>query len=190
MFSAFSPVFCVRFSADGKYLATGRKNITQIYDTKTGTEIWFGLFLVYVGRWGPWLTSSFLHSTLMDEKVLHIDALGILDVCFSPDGKLLATAGRDGVVRVSSRTFMLAIVIAVITIFEANAQHSATFGALGLGHRQEENPQRIQGSHPGDPLARFLVGWEIPCLWVGRSYNEDLGYGGRVVEDPCNRRQH
>ena len=72
------------------------------------------------------LTPSLLHSVLV---VGTADEL-IWRVCFSPDGKLLATAGKEGVIRVSSRTFILAIVIAVITIFETNAQHSATFGAL------------------------------------------------------------
>ena len=55
MFSVFSPVFCVRFSSDGKYLAVGCGEIAQIYDTETGDQIWFSLFLVHVGRWGPWL---------------------------------------------------------------------------------------------------------------------------------------
>jgi len=129
------------------------------------------------------LTPSLLHSVLVDETENITKS-----VCFSPDGKLLATAAREGVVRVSSRTFMLTIVIAVI-ISKANAQHNAAFCALGLGHRQKANPQQIQGPHPGDQLGRFLVGREIPHLWVGRSYNEDLGYHGRLVKDPCNHRQ-
>ncbi|KAL5495939.1 TUP1_1 [Sanghuangporus weigelae] len=33
-------VGCVRFSADGKYLATGCNRAAQIYDTKTGQKIW------------------------------------------------------------------------------------------------------------------------------------------------------
>jgi len=140
-------------------------------------------------RWpmGPLaLTPQFLHSFLIDTNANEY----VWSVCFSPDGKLLATAAEDGVVRVSPRTFMLAIVFAVIVIFEANAQYRTTFGALGLGHRQEASPQQIRGSHPGHPLGSFLVGREIHRLWVGRSYNEDLGYDGRVVEDHCNRRQY
>jgi WD40 repeat protein len=33
-------VCCVRFSADGKYLATGCNRTAQIYDTKTGQKTW------------------------------------------------------------------------------------------------------------------------------------------------------
>ena len=82
------------------------------------------------------LTPSLLHSVLIDGT-----ANITTSVCFSPDGKLLATAAVDGVVRVSSTILMLAIFIAVIIIFEPNAQHRSNFGPLDLGHRQEANPQ-------------------------------------------------
>jgi general transcriptional corepressor TUP1 len=38
-----SVVCCVRFSADGKYLATGCNRTTQIYDTKTGQKTWLSI---------------------------------------------------------------------------------------------------------------------------------------------------
>jgi WD40 repeat protein len=38
---ACSVVCCVRFSADGKFLATGCNRTAQIYDTKTGTKTWY-----------------------------------------------------------------------------------------------------------------------------------------------------
>jgi len=131
------------------------------------------------------LTPLLLHSVLADKTADRT----IWSVCFSPDGRLLATGAGDGVVRVSFRTLMLAIKIAIIIIFEANAQHNATFGALDLGYREEENTQQIPRSHQGCLLARFLHGREIPRLWVGRSYDEDLGCGGRVVEDPWKQGQ-
>jgi len=134
------------------------------------------------------LTPSLLHSVLVDETADNTNDLYIRSVCFSPDGKLLATGAEDKTIRVSSRTLMLTIVIAVIIVFEPSAEHSTTFGALDLGYCQETNPQHIPGSHSGDLFARFLVGREIDRLWVRRSYDEDLGYDGRVVEDPCNHR--
>ena len=90
----------------------------------------------------------------------------IYSVCFSPDGKLLATGALDGVVRVSSRITILAIVIAVIIIFGANLQHRMTFGTLDLEYRQEENLQNIPGPHQGSLLGYFLVGWGVGFLWV------------------------
>ena len=37
----WSVVCCVRFSADGKFLATGCNRTAQIYDTKTGAKTWY-----------------------------------------------------------------------------------------------------------------------------------------------------
>ena len=57
---------------------------------------------------------------------------------------------------------------------------------LDLGYHQEASLEQISGSHLLCRLGRFLPGREIGRLWVERWY-EDLGYDGRVVEDPCNR---
>ena len=108
------------------------------------------------------LIPSLLHSTLVHKAAVEF----ILSVCFSPDGKLLATGAMDGVVRVSSGTFMSATAIIAIIVFEKNAQHRTTSGALDLGHCQEANPQQIQGSHKCDPLTCFLIRREIAYLWV------------------------
>jgi len=83
------------------------------------------------------LIPSLLHIALVHEPVNKI----IWSVCFSPDGKLLATGAEDGVIRVGPRTFVLAIVLAVTIIVEANAQHGATFGTLDLGYRHQANHQ-------------------------------------------------
>ena len=108
------------------------------------------------------LTSSLLHSVLVHETTSKV----IYSVAFNPDGKLLVTGAKDGVVRVSSRVIILAIVIAVI-IFRENAQHRMIFGALDLGYRQEANLQNIPGSHRCSPVGHFLVGWGVGFLWVG-----------------------
>ena len=41
-FLAISSIFDVRFSADGKYLATSSRCEARIYDAETGIQIWFG----------------------------------------------------------------------------------------------------------------------------------------------------
>jgi len=73
-----SVVCCVRFSADGKYLATGCNRTAQIYDTKTGAKT----------------------CVLMDEEASKTGDLYIRSVCFSPDGKLLATGAEDKQIRI------------------------------------------------------------------------------------------
>jgi len=134
------------------------------------------------------LTPSLLYSTLVHKATDNT----ILSICFSPDGELLATGAMDGVVQVSSGTFIPAVVIVVVVvvIFKPNAQHRTTSGVLDLGCCQEANPQQFPGSHWQDGLlALSLMGREIACLWVVQLYDEDLGYDGWVVEDPCNYRQ-
>jgi glucose repression regulatory protein TUP1 len=73
-----SVVCCVRFSADGKYLATGCNRTAQIYDTKTGAKT----------------------CVLLDDTVGKSGDLYIRSVCFSPDGKFLATGAEDKQIRI------------------------------------------------------------------------------------------
>ncbi|KAI0724965.1 WD40-repeat-containing domain protein [Fomitopsis betulina] len=73
-----SVVCCVRFSADGKFLATGCNRTAQIYDTKTGQKT----------------------CVLVDEAASKTGDLYIRSVCFSPDGKLLATGAEDKQIRI------------------------------------------------------------------------------------------
>ncbi|KAL4789909.1 WD40 repeat-like protein [Aspergillus venezuelensis] len=73
-----SVVCCVRFSRDGKYLATGCNRSAQIFDVNTGQTI----------------------ATLQDESVDKSGDLYIRSVCFSPDGKMLATGAEDKQIRV------------------------------------------------------------------------------------------
>ncbi|KAJ1903660.1 general transcription repressor, partial [Tieghemiomyces parasiticus] len=73
-----SVVCCVRFSADGKYLATGCNRTAQIFDAE-GCE--------------PVIT-------LNDESVSKEGDLYIRSVCFSPDGAYLATGAEDKLIRI------------------------------------------------------------------------------------------
>ncbi|KAI1268657.1 WD40-repeat-containing domain protein [Xylariaceae sp. FL1019] len=73
-----SVVCCVRFSHDGKYVATGCNRSAQIYDVQTGEKV----------------------CVLQDENADVTGDLYIRSVCFSPDGKYLATGAEDKLIRV------------------------------------------------------------------------------------------
>ncbi|PBP22775.1 WD40 repeat-like protein [Diplocarpon rosae] len=73
-----SVVCCVRFSHDGKYVATGCNRSAQIFDVVTGAKV----------------------CVLQDESVDSVGDLYIRSVCFSPDGRYLATGAEDKLIRV------------------------------------------------------------------------------------------
>ena len=74
-----SVVCCVRFSHDGKYVATGCNRAAQIYEVQTGRLV----------------------TCLQDDSVEKDGDLYIRSVCFSPDGRYLATGAEDKLIRVS-----------------------------------------------------------------------------------------
>ncbi|KAK6527641.1 hypothetical protein TWF694_004624 [Orbilia ellipsospora] len=73
-----SVVCCVRFSHDGKYLATGCNKSAQIFDAQTGHQI----------------------ALFQTESVDAEDEVYIRSVCFSPDGYYLATGSEGGQLKV------------------------------------------------------------------------------------------
>jgi glucose repression regulatory protein TUP1 len=74
-----SVVCCVRFSQDGKYVATGCNRSAQIFDVHTGEKV----------------------CVLEDHNAQDVSAdLYIRSVCFSPDGRFLATGAEDKMIRV------------------------------------------------------------------------------------------
>ncbi|KAK7451772.1 general transcription repressor [Stygiomarasmius scandens] len=73
-----SVVCCVRFSPNGKYLATGCDRMAQIYDMETGER-----------------TCTFAHGDAHSDNDMYVRSL-----CFSPDGKYLATGSEDQQIRV------------------------------------------------------------------------------------------
>ncbi|KAJ2802097.1 general transcription repressor [Coemansia helicoidea] len=73
-----SVVCCVKFSADGKYLATGCNRTTQIWNVATGNK----------------------ECVLADENTPKNGDLYIRAVCFSPDGKYLVTGAEDKQIRI------------------------------------------------------------------------------------------
>ena len=78
-----SVVCCVRFSHDGKYVATGCNRSAQIFEVASGNMM----------------------VKLQDESVEKDGDLYIRSVCFSPDGIYLATGAEDKVIRVSRISF-------------------------------------------------------------------------------------
>eukprot|EP00002_Diphylleia_rotans_P009658 TRINITY_DN20024_c0_g1_i1.p1 TRINITY_DN20024_c0_g1~~TRINITY_DN20024_c0_g1_i1.p1 ORF type:complete len:481 (+),score=78.01 TRINITY_DN20024_c0_g1_i1:144-1586(+) len=78
-----SVVCCVKFSRDGRYLATGCNKSAQIYDVETGEK-----------------------SCIFSDELLEVEGtrkegdLYIRSVCFSPDGKYLAAGAEDRTVKV------------------------------------------------------------------------------------------
>ncbi|KAI9317623.1 WD40-repeat-containing domain protein [Dichotomocladium elegans] len=73
-----SVVCCVKFSADGKYLAAGCNRTTFIYDVATSRRV----------------------CALQDESVQRDGDLYIRSVCFSPNGSYLATGAEDKQIRI------------------------------------------------------------------------------------------
>ncbi|KAL8710492.1 MAG: hypothetical protein Q9220_004924 [cf. Caloplaca sp. 1 TL-2023] len=73
-----SVVCCVRFSHDGRYVATGCNRSAQIFEVNSGSQV----------------------TKLQDESVDKDGDLYIRSVCFSPDGKYLATGAEDKQIRV------------------------------------------------------------------------------------------
>lgn len=73
-----SVVCCVRFSSDGRYVATGCNRSAQIFEVSTGSQV----------------------AKLQDDSVDKDGDLYIRSVCFSPDGKYLATGAEDKQIRV------------------------------------------------------------------------------------------
>jgi glucose repression regulatory protein TUP1 len=73
-----SVVCCVRFSQDGRFVATGCNRSAQIYDVETGNIV----------------------AHLQDSSLPEDGDLYIRSVCFSPNGHYLATGAEDKVIRV------------------------------------------------------------------------------------------
>lgn len=78
-----SVVCCVKFSHDGKYIATGSNRIAQVFNVETGEVV----------------------CVLEEPNYRDIDSdmdcdVYIRSVCFSPDGQYLATGAEDKIIRV------------------------------------------------------------------------------------------
>ncbi|KAG0658800.1 general transcription repressor [Monosporozyma unispora] len=99
-FDHSSVVCCVRFSNDGQFLATGCNRTTQVYNVASGELI---CSLSDDNTLNTHMEQSTIISaaetTNAGEKDANSD-LYIRSVCFSPDGKLLATGAEDKLIRI------------------------------------------------------------------------------------------
>ncbi|KAF1346717.1 WD40-repeat-containing domain protein [Delphinella strobiligena] len=73
-----SVVCCVRFSRDGRFVATGCNRSAQIFDVESGQQV----------------------KHLQDTSLSQDGDLYIRSVCFSPDGVYLATGAEDKIIRI------------------------------------------------------------------------------------------
>ncbi|KAK9461567.1 WD40-repeat-containing domain protein [Lipomyces oligophaga] len=111
-----SVVCCVRFSADGNYVATGCNRSAQIYDVQTGQRI----------------------CHLQDDSVDREGDLYIRSVCFSPDGRYLATGAEDKQIRVwdiKSKTIRNVFTGHEQDIYSLDFARNGRFIASGSGDR-------------------------------------------------------
>lgn len=112
-----SVVCCVRFSRDGKYLATGCNRSAQIFDVTTGQNV----------------------ATLQDENVDKNGDLYIRSVCFSPDGKYLATGAEDKQIRVCGPAVTSLVIVdaALVRCYSELLRLTFFFFflPLGVGHQ-------------------------------------------------------
>ena len=113
-----SVVCCVRFSHDGKYVATGCNRSAQIYDVATGEKV------------------CVLEDHTATDPMGGTD-LYIRSVCFSPDGRYLATGAEDKMIRVSSSTISITLVTKYFELGLLTCNE-------GMGYPKQKHSQPVQ----------------------------------------------
>lgn len=118
-----SVVCCVRYSRDGRYLATGSNKVADIYDPSTGQRI-----------------ARFVDASRGEEE----DASSSNDsyvraVCFSPDGNWLITGAEDRVVKIwdiRNRSVKHTLVGHGTDIYSVDASADGRFIISGSGDKK------------------------------------------------------
>ncbi|KAK8213225.1 general transcription repressor [Zalaria obscura] len=111
-----SVVCCVRFSRDGRFVATGCNRSAQIFEVDSGQKV----------------------SHLQDNSLSPDGDLYIRSVCFSPDGAYLATGAEDKIIRIwdiATRTIRHQFTGHEQDIYSLDYSSDGRFIASGSGDR-------------------------------------------------------
>lgn len=114
-----SVVCCVRYSSDGKFLATGSNRSARIFDAATGQ---------IVATFGK---DSAINPHHVDDEETYVRA-----VCFSPDGKWLVTGAEDHVAKVwdvQSRTVKHRLMGHEMDVYSVDSSPDSRFVVSGSG---------------------------------------------------------
>jgi len=129
-----SVVTCVRFSADGKYIATGCSKSAQIFDVETGAKV-----------------TTLVHDL---DRVGHDNY--VRTVCFSPDGRYLATGADDHIIRiwdVQHKKIKQEFIGHESNIYSLDFSHDGTCLASGSADRTA----RLWDMETGQSLLTLLI---------------------------------
>ena len=166
---AISWVSCVRFSADGKYLATRSWHQTRIYDAETGVQIWLATFII------PWLTETWIlisHDSLLVDKTIPTSSTSYYwIICFSPDGKLLADGATDEVIWVCSGSFTLHGRVAISILEPRRSMHygfrDSRFGISPRGKSATHSEVTLIVNFARS-RSRWTGGWSSLRCWMAQ----------------------